>query len=369
MASSLRRKVLLNWGTITFYPNMYIVLVGPSGRCRKGTAMTTGYKFIKEVPNIKMAAESITREALIRALKASNDTQIEVANGKMHLHSSLTIYSQELTVFLGYNNQQLMADLADWYDCRDQWTYRTKNMGTDEIFGVWVNLFGATTPELLATTLPRDAIGGGLTSRMLFVYEQNKAKTVVCPMLTAEEEELGEKLKHDLQRISMMAGEFTVTEGFIEMWSEWYSATDAAPPVFSDYRFAGYVERRPTHLLKMCMILCASRSEEMIIREVDFQRALTIMKETEKKMPFTFSGMGKFKDSDVMQRVMQTIIVNRQIELYQLQRRFYQDVDKDALGKIIETLQSMKYIDIDYSSGKTLIVCTEMGLAMQNNPS
>ncbi len=334
---------------------MYIVLVGPSGRCRKGTAMSMGFKFLKQL-GIKVAAESITREALIRELKQSNDTVVETDTGTMHLHASLTIYSQELTVFLGYNNQQLMADLADWYDCRDQWTYRTKNMGTDEIFGVWVNLFGATTPELLQTTMPRDAVGGGLTSRMLFVFEQNKSKTVVCPMLSKEEEAIQISLEHDLQRVSMMAGEFKVTEEFLEVWSKWYRATDAAAPVFDDYRFAGYVERRPTHLLKMSMIMSASRSDEMVIREEDFDRALAILKRTEVKMPFTFSGMGKFKDSDVMHRVMTTVKYNGQMDLAELQRRFYQDVDKDALGKILDTLEAMKFIEIVYGEGKKTIV-------------
>lgn len=358
IAACLRRKCLLNWGTITFYPNMYIVLVGPSGRCRKGTAMSIGFKFLKQM-GLSVAAESITREALIRELRESNDTQVDAATGAMHTHASLTIYSQELTVFLGYNNQQLMADLADWYDCRDQWTYRTKNMGTDDIQGVWVNLFGATTPELLQTTLPRDAIGGGLTSRMLFVYEQNKKHTVVCPMLTEAEERLGKDLEQDLARIAGMMGEFSVTEDFLIKWAEWYTATDKADPIFDDYRFSGYVERRPTHLLKMCIILSASRSDERVITGSDFDRALAIMKRTEVKMPFTFSGMGKFKDSEVMQRVMSVVAHNREITLSDLQRRFYQDVDKSALERIVETMQIMRFIKIGYTeTGETTLYYT-----------
>lgn len=341
---------------------MYIVLVGPSGRCRKGTAMSIGFKFLKNL-GIKVAAESITREALIRELKTSNDTQIEPDTGTMHLHASLTIYSQELTVFLGYNNQQLMADLADWYDCRDSWTYRTKTQGSDEIHGVWVNLFGATTPDLLQTTLPRDAVGGGLTSRMLFVYEQNKSKTVVCPMLSAEEIELGLKLERDLERISMLTGEYTVTEDFLVKWAEWYIATDKASPIFDDYRFSGYMERRPTHMLKLCIILTASRTDERIITGKDFDRALALLKMTEVKMPFVFSGMGKFKDSDVMQRVMGVVSMNQEISYAELQRRFYQDVDKAALDKIIDTMKVMGFIDIDYSKG--LIIYTDKENSMK----
>jgi len=141
IASVLQRKCRLDWGTLTFYPNMYVVLVGPPA-ARKGTAMSLAKPLLDEL-QIKMAAEAITREALIRELKNSTDTLI-TEGGKMYFHSSLTIWSQELTVFLGYQNHQLMSDLTDWYDCRNQWIYRTKNSGTDEIIGslrylVWRN--------------------------------------------------------------------------------------------------------------------------------------------------------------------------------------------------------------------------------------
>lgn len=337
---------------------MYIVLVGPSGRCRKGTAMGQGLYFLREM-GIKLAAESITREALIRELKQSNDTQVDISTGNMHLHASLTIYSQELTVFLGYNNQALMADLTDWYDCRDTWTYRTKNMGTDEIVGVWVNLIGATTPDLLQTTLPRDAIGGGLTSRIIFVFEHRKEKVVATPFLTKEERELRNKLVHDLEQISMMAGEFTVTESFMDSYISWYMTYSEKGPPFEDYRFAGYFERRPTHILKLCMICCASRHNKMEIDKVDFDRALSIIERTEKKMPYTFSGVGKSSTADVMQRVSAYISVKGAVDFADLMTQFYQDVDKFVLEKMIQTLESMNYVTTRYDGNKKIIVATD----------
>ena len=44
IASALQRKVFLEWGPMTFYPNMYIILCGPSGKARKSTAMGPGMK-------------------------------------------------------------------------------------------------------------------------------------------------------------------------------------------------------------------------------------------------------------------------------------------------------------------------------------
>jgi hypothetical protein len=354
IAACMKRKCVLNWGTLTLYPNMYVVLVGPSGKCRKGTAMGPGMKFLREL-GIKVAAESITREALIRELKQSNDTQVDITSGDMFLHASLTIYSQELTVFLGYNNLALMADLTDWYDCRDTWTYRTKNMGTDEIIGVWVNLFGATTPELLQTTLPRDAIGGGLTSRMIFVFEHKKGQVVATPFLSKEEREIERLLVQDLERIAMLSGEFQVTEEFIERYVQWYTDYSNGPPPFDDYRFSGYFERRPTHLLKLCMIMSASRSSSKLMDIVDFERALQVLEMTEQKMPYTFSGVGRANYSDTMQRVMGIVSANKVIEFGELLRKVYQDIDKFTLEKMVEALIVMGNITVEYEGKRKII--------------
>ena len=71
---------------------------------------------------------------------------------------------------------------------RDQWKYQTKGAGTsDYIDNVWVNILGGTTPGLLQSTIPVDAIGSGLTSRMVFVYADKKGKVIPTPFTTPEE--------------------------------------------------------------------------------------------------------------------------------------------------------------------------------------
>ena len=355
IAACLRRKCILQWGTLDIYPNMYIVLVGPSGKCRKGTAMNQGMFFLREM-GITLAAESITREALIRELKEASDMQVDPITNSMLNHASLTIYSQELTVFLGYNNQALMSDLTDWFDCRDTWTYRTKHMGTDVISGVWVNLIGATTPDLIKTTLPRDAIGGGLTSRMIFVFEPKKGRTVVSPFLSEEAMNTQKLLVEDLQQICVMSGNMVVTDGFIDRWVPWYTACDVGPPPFNDPNFAGYFERRPTHLLKLCMIMSASRGNSMSITEHDFDRALELLEATEKKMPYAFSGYGKNPSSDIMETITRFIAKRGVVAYDELLRLYRNDVDKRGLDGILDTLMGFNAIKIEYAGNRQKLI-------------
>lgn len=357
LSATLQRKCCIEWGSITFFPNMYVVLVAPSGKARKGTAMSFASEMLEDLP-LSLAAESITREALIRELVNATKCFQITTEDIPKTHSSLTVFAPELTVFLGYNNHALMSDLTDWYDCRTRWTYRTKNMGTDEIHGVYVTLFGATTPELLRTTLPLDAIGGGLTSRMIFVFEPKKGKIVPDPFLTNAELVLRQKLKADLERIHNLKGVFKVTKSFVERWTEWYISQEDNPP-FNDHRFSGYIERRPNHVMKLSMIVNVSRSDKMVISKEDLERAIAILEFTERKMVQTFSGVGRATNADIMTRVMTELAMRKEMTMAKLQTMFYFDADKKTLEGVIETLKSMKFITSKFLNNEIILTYLE----------
>ena len=187
IASALQRKVRLELGiSLTFYPNLYIVLVGPSAT-GKGTAMKFASDIIEQIPTIRMSAQATSLQALIRRMKETNLTDIDLVTGEQQYHSSLTIFSTEFTVFLGYHNQELIAALCEWYDCPSRWSYETIARKKEEIVGVWVNLFASTTPDSIQASLPIESIGGGLTSRIIFVVEEKRNELVIIPTRTEYE--------------------------------------------------------------------------------------------------------------------------------------------------------------------------------------
>lgn len=306
IAAALQRKCRLEWGTTVFYPNLYVVLTAPAGKARKGTAMAPARRFIDRI-GIPLAAEAVTREALIRTLKESE--AVTNTEDGIIMHSSLTVFSPELTVFLGYNNIQLMSDLTDWFDCAEKWVYRTKTAGTDDIIGVFINLLGATTPDLIRSTLPLDAIGGGLTSRMIFVYEEKKGKIVPFPFMSEEARQLETKLYYDIECINMLQGQFKFTKGFLNMWGDWYTAQEGRNPFGKNYNkaFDGYIERRPTQILKLSMIMNASRTDEMVLEEQDLSRAVNLLERTEVKMPNVFGGIGLGQSSGLVYTIVEQV--------------------------------------------------------------
>lgn len=352
IAAALQRKCWLNWGTTTFFPNLYIVLTAPAGKARKGTAMAPARKFIDAL-QVPMAAEAVTREALIRTLKESEQMTPMDGDRPPSIHSSLTVFSPELTVFLGYNNVQLMSDLTDWFDCSSKWVYRTKTAGVDEINGVFLNLIGATTPDLIRSTLPLDAIGGGLTSRMIFVYEEKKGKIVPFPFLSKAQEALGEQLRYDIELIHTLKGRFTVTKSFLELWGDWYVNNDGKSPFgyMPSRAFDGYIERRPTQILKLSMIMNASRTDTMQLDECDISRAIALLERTEKKMPRVFGGVGMSQQSGLTYKIIETVCIHEGITLSDLIKRFVYDGTQEEIATILSTLVQGGLLRMDTTSG------------------
>lgn len=336
IASCLERKCYFNLGSLTVYPNMYIVLVAPSGG-RKGTAMAPAYKLLTN-RGVKLAADATTREALIRALGEAQHIDPDT----LKAHASITIFSPELAVFIGKDNAPLLMDLTNWFDCADNFVYKTKHQGSDHIKNVWVNLIGAITPELLQASLPETAIGGGLTSRMIFVYSGKRGKTLPMPSLNKD---LQIPLENDLEQINLMNGVFRSTERFFEAYSTWYIHQADNPP-FDHARLRAYLERRPTHLLTLCMLLSASRSNDKIIDLIDFERAKGILELTERAMPRAFSGVGRDSRSVIIEQIMQYIAHKGEVSMELLTKDFIYDVDKWRLDQIIQTLVQMKFCKV-----------------------
>lgn len=311
--------------------------------------MGPGQSLLNEI-GITLSSDAITREALIRQLCNCAETQPGEDNTDPMFHSSLSIFSREFAVFIGSNNTQLMSDLCDWFDCNDTWKYTTKGQGEDNVLGVWVNIIGGTTPELLQSSLPRDAFGSGLMSRIIVVYAKERGKTVPIPFLTKEEKELRTKLLHDLSRIAIISGEFKMSQEAMEYWYDVRVHMDNHPP-FDDYRMDGYCGRRPHHTLKLSMIMSVSESDSKIIQKSHIDRAISILDEAELHMLKAFSGVGKARLADTLLRVMSYIAVVKECTDDMLLRQFISDADNDDMQKIILTLYKTGAINITQTPG------------------
>lgn len=350
LAAAIERKAWLTLGNIVLFPNFYIVLVSPPGKARKGTALAPARTFMEKL-DINLAPNRVTRSSLTQELVDSQDT-FQIGKDIVR-HASLTVYSSELTVFTGYRDKELMGDLMDLFDCPNEWEYRTIARGKETLDNVWFNLIGATTPESVRAALPEDAEGAGLSSRIIFVYEE----TIDIPIAWPEyKDNLFKPLRQDLEHINEnLIGPFAVSQSFKDEYEKWYVTQYHNPP-FDEGTMSGYLSRRQVHLTKLALVMSASESDDKIITAKHFNRARRLLEETELRMPRTFATIGSSDNVEVVSKLMRSLAQGEKLTLTQLYNRHWRDLNSFRhLQELVESIEKSGFVNMVRAGGATTL--------------
>lgn len=360
LAAAMQRRCSLQWvGAGRFFPNMYIVLIGPPA-ARKGTALGQG-KDILNLAGVSVQADTTTCQSLIKSV-AEAGVPCQSFSGATSAHSSVTVYSAELTVFLGYGNTELLTLLTDWFDCPDKWEYKTKNSGHDVVVNLFFNLIGATTPSLMSASMPQQTIGSGLGSRICFIYQPRAAKKIANPQATPEEMAMKSVLVEDLQQIMLMKGEYKPTKDFLEKYRQWYEVDSTKDPILKDPKFETYAARRQVHLLKLSMIMSASRGDSYVLDGADFDKALRTLKEAEHFMPNALAGTGAAEDAAVKAeifRIFDSVFIDeegkkRWVEDREIFSACYEVATHDVIEKVLLHIHRANRLKKELIDGKIM---------------
>jgi len=340
IAAALRRKVSLQLGRLVYFPNIYVVFVAEPGVARKTQAIKYGVNFLNTIPDIIMSADSATKEAMTDDIEKSAKEDL-LLNGDVIRHSSLNIISKEFESFLGQKkeNTKMLTALTDLFDCPDEWTSRTKHSGSNKIIRPWVNLLSATTPDSLASSLPASAIGGGLTSRILFVWADKKKKSVAIPSMTEQEVKLKEKLEIDLYQISRISGEYAMSADCMKRWIAWYDAFDedeSGQRICTDKSFSGWYSRKPTYIIKVAILNAAAESDNLVIHWRHIESSITAITTVEKLMGNAFKAIGKSDITSEIDTVMNIVKMYKIIS----EKRLMSIIWRDVAGKFEQVIDT-----------------------------
>lgn len=320
IAGALRRRVWIDMKKFQWTPNFYIVLVGPPGVAAKSTSMSIGMSLLAQVKDVKFGPESMTWQKLAKSLSdAVEFVEYVLPNGDKEriAMSCLTINISELGTFLRVDDDQLMSFLIRmWEGQREKFRHETISGGAVEVDNPWLNIIGATTPAWLKSNFPEAMIGGGLTSRIVFVYGEKKRKLIPYPdsvIPAAEERELRRKLVEDLTSISLRSGPYILSQ-FARQWGEaWYHDHNnpaLRPAHLSSSRFEGYLARKQTHLHKFAIILAAAKRDQLVIEEEDLKEAEVIITDTEHDMLRVFESIGLVEEQQHIRELVAIVRFN-----------------------------------------------------------
>lgn len=302
IAGALRGKCWIDMGFFKWKPNCFIIFVAPPGVAAKSTTLDQGMNLLKQVDGINFAPASATWQAL-----CSNFAEVQETfnvNGKDIQMSNLTIAASELGTFLDMQNREMIDMLVDMWDGKDSpWVRRTKGGGEEVVQAPWVNLAACTTPSWVMENMPQYAIGGGFTSRCIFLYADKKEKAVAYPHshIPKHHTITKTKLVEDLKRIASIKGAFTIEQAALDFGTRWYEEhTLNTPRHLRDARLQGYAARKQSHIHKIAMCLSAAERDDRVITLQHFQAALSLLGIIEQNMMKVFDSISDDHDAKAL---------------------------------------------------------------------
>jgi len=213
----------------------------------------------------------------------------------VYISSTVSVMSDEFSNFVQEQDTLFMDALTELYDCPRTFEKHTKNSGDDKLSNVAVNLIGGTTPAALSRILPDAAFKQGFASRLNLIYsDESERKSLFGGEPIAFRETL-KSLETDLKSIAALRGEFEFTREAAKALDDWYM--QGMKPAPDHPRLATYNERRHIHLVKLMMIVSASRRSDLTLTVDDLIEATTILLESEAIMPGVLNKMGHTDES------------------------------------------------------------------------
>jgi hypothetical protein len=304
---------------------MYVILVAPPGIVSKSTTASIGMNILKETPGIKFGPEVVTWQKLVEDMADAKEMiPLDEENSYLAM-SCLTIASSEFGNFLDPNNRDMVDTLVNLWDAqRGTFKKSTKTSGTNEIENAWINVIACTTPAWIAGNFPEYMIGGGFTSRCIFIYAEEKRKLVAYPARNIDPkfEEKKRMLLSDLTTISKLSGAYTLSEEALDWGTEWYAEhhADKHEHLPKD-QFGGYLARKQTHIHKLAMVLTAAKGRSMVITKETLMEAEQMVTRTEGKLPKVFERIGLTPEAKVVIYMLDVIEAAVTIPVDALKRR------------------------------------------------
>jgi len=336
LSACLGRNVWIPRIKYTIFPNLYVILIAESARCRKSVAVGIGHKILRSMKEPPMIfAQKITVEALIEALRGTSKQG----------YCSGQIFSSELSVFLGCDaiKKGIIPALTDLYDSPNEWVYHTRGRGKEILRNVTLCLLGATTRGAIKDTLPKGSVSGGFTSRIIFVYERDPAQSRLFTSMTEddveeshEEAEIRRRLIADLDYIAgHIHGKMIFSRKAKIKAHDWY---EAANKIDHDARMDGYYGRKHDTMFKVAALLSISENDKLQIDEHHIVEALELLKGIEKSLGWITLSVESTQTGDITAKIYELIRKEPNITHSNLLKNCWRFANAFELGQSIDTL-------------------------------
>ena len=302
LSTALSRKVWFQNGDWRIHPNLYVFFCGEPGD-RKSTAMRLAQKLVHDFTDIELGPDQITREALTQYLQKKCARQY-VEDGKLIDYSPITLFADELIIFLGAEPERMIQILTGLWDCGTAFRVHTKNMGNDEIVRPCLNLLGCLTPSIVNNMIQQSIISGGFARRMIFVYTSGRGpRKAIVKMLPAHYAAKAWCVEY-AKKAQGLVGPFSMTPDGQDFYTSWFN-TDLAEQeeAATTTLLKSWYSSKGDQLFKVAMNLSVAESLDKVIKLHHLQKALSLLDSTETDMMSVLGGAGRNELAPVIRAI------------------------------------------------------------------
>jgi len=330
ISAVLKSRVYLDRFAYILYPNIYVMLFAKSG-LRKGVPINLAKRLVQKVDNTRVIVGRSSIQAIIKELS----TVRAKADGTIMKDAAGFIVASEFAASLVQDPQSLTI-LTDLYDSNynESWSNMLKGSNLETLKNVSLTMLGGINHAHFADSVDLAAIMGGFVGRTFIVYEEKKANVnslVYQPTRTPNVDELAGTLK-GISRLSG-AAKFTPSGG--KLYDEWYRKYNESA---RDDK-TGTSERISDSILKVAILLSASRRDDLLLDEFVVAEAIEQCLITSASVKRTTVGSGKNQNSANVGVVLQELLQHKEVTRRQVLSRHYADFDAFELDRIVETLE------------------------------
>ncbi len=245
LSTAMSNKIFLPLGDKRLYPNVWALVLAPSGTHRKSSSIQIGLNLIRDLDRKLLLPRDFSIEAFLEGL-SENPTGI--------------LAFSEFAALLEMGQRSYMIGLrsilTDLYDCPPWFTRKLKGKEFT-IENACFSLIGASTIDWLIESLKEGDVKGGFLARFLFFPSSRKTK--ILPIPPRADEYQKSLLVAELKKIQRFAGECSYSEGAKDVYDDWYRAHDAHMQREVQLELlSSFYNRIPDYLWKISMLISVS---------------------------------------------------------------------------------------------------------------
>ena len=354
ISAILKDRVWFDMGkAYKIYPNIYVLLYGPSG-VRKGPAVALAERIVIKVDNTRVINGRASIEAIIKDLGTFTTRE-----KKEPIKDSCGfVVASELSSSLISNPSamDIMTNLYDRIYNEGEWKYKLKVGESHTLNKPTITWLSASNEALFKDFLPEKNIYGGLIGRM-FMIAENKPNRINSLMFDPNIVPDLDKMAEALMPLTKLNGQFTMSVELRHEVDRWYNrfAKEISPSLHDE---TGFVSRILDFIIKACMLVSSGRRGDLTIIESDFLEAIEII---EPLIVPTKRAASILKKTDASLQEKRGLVLNylsnrpaytctRQDILKSLNLR----LDHEDLDRIVSLMLQMQVIQVS-SSGSDVI--------------